>query len=182
MTPAKRALLIGSPYGGLQGTSNDVEMMSGVLESRGFSVMQCYKESATRDGILSAWEQLTSESSEDDIVVIYYSGHGGLADSEPRTIDEQPTWPEKPWRFQFIVPWDYDQTTEEDFRGISDIEISHMLQGTTKRTQNVTIILDCCHSARLARDPRYPNNACPKGLPDIQHHDILNLKFFYKAS
>ena len=49
----------------------------------------------------------------------------------------QREWSEKPWRSQFIVPLDYDQTKEEDFRGILDVEMSHMLRDTTEKTQNV---------------------------------------------
>ena len=38
-----------------------------------------------------------------------------------------------PLRTQFLVLMDFDQTTEQDFRGILDIELSYMLRDTTKK-------------------------------------------------
>ena len=91
--------------------------------SRGFGVTRCCGTSATRDGILAAWHHLVAESSADDAVVIYYSRNGGLTKSD-QNINE--SW-------GFIVPMGYDSTTDEDFRGILDVEMSHMLWRTTKR-------------------------------------------------
>lgn len=42
----------------------------------------------------------------------------------------------------------------------------------TKITQNVTIILDCCHSGRMARDPRHGSSAVPKFLPRVQKFNL----------
>lgn len=170
MSSSNRALLIASPYGRLRGPENDVQVMSKVLEKLNFGLVQCRGSNATREGIRTAWQQLISESSADDAVVIYYSGHGGLVESELKLekVDDS----EKPWRYQFLVPMDYNQTTEDDFRGILDIEISHLLRETTAKTRNVTLILDCCHAGRMARDPRHGNRAFSKSLPTIQHYDI----------
>lgn len=78
MSATKRALLIGSRIGDLQGTENDVEMMAGVLGKYGFTLERCVGSNATRDGILVAWQELISTSSADDAVVIYFSGHGSF--------------------------------------------------------------------------------------------------------
>src|SRR5213595_1100454 len=99
MPPNKRALLIASPYGDLEGPENDVEMMSEVLQKRGFQVSQCCGSAATRDGIRSAWHTLISQISPDDTVVIYYSGHGGEALSA-KSADKQDSG--QPRRLQFI--------------------------------------------------------------------------------
>jgi hypothetical protein len=168
MSPTKRALLIASPYGDLQGPENDVDMMAKVLEKRGFQLNRCCREQATREGIRSAWQQLISETSTDDIVVVYYSGHGGeaLSAKEAGRKDNG-----QPWRLQFIVPMDYDQKPG-DFSGISEAELSQLLLDTTNRTQNVTVILDCCHSGRMVRDPRSGRKAIRKNLPTTNYHDI----------
>ncbi|KAJ3455469.1 hypothetical protein MRS44_016951 [Fusarium solani] len=47
-----------------------------------------------------------------------------------------------------------------------------MLRDTTNKTTNVTVILDCCHSGRMARDETHGDNATPKQLLEVQHHDI----------
>jgi hypothetical protein len=172
MSPQNRALLIASPYGGLRGPENDVELMAGVLKKYEFEVTKCCGQDATRDQILGAWQQLISESSAEDVVVIYYSGHGGLV-KPSRNIADQQGGSEKPLQSQFLVPMDFDQTTENDFRGILDIEISYMLRDTTNKTENVTIILDCCHAGRMARDPHHNNQAWPRNLPEIKNYGML---------
>lgn len=150
MSATKRAILIGSRTGVLEGTENDVEMMTGVLKKYGFELQCCLGSNATRDGVLAAWQELISSSSADDAVVIYYSGHGALADyDEP---DEREDHHQKKSE-KYILPTDFELSTDDDFRGILDIEMSYMLRNTTERTRNVTIILDCCFSSRMVRGP-----------------------------
>lgn len=172
MSPKNRALLIASPYGGLRGPENDVELMAGVLKKYEFGVTKCCGQDATRNHIIKAWQQLISDSSAEDVVVIYYSGHGGLVKSGQNMADQQ-RGSERQLESQFLVPIDFDQTTEHDFRGILDIEISYMLRDTTNKTENVTIILDCCHAGRMARDPHHNNQAWPRNLPEVKHHGVL---------
>lgn len=153
MSATKRALLIGSRTKSLegeelQGTENDVQIMASVLKSKyGFEITRCIGSNATRDGILTAWQSIISETSAGDAVVIYYSGHGSCVEFEP---DE---WEDDPKRdsVKYIVPTDIEQSTEDDFRGILDIELSHKLHDTTERTRNVTLILDCCFSGHMVR-------------------------------
>jgi uncharacterized caspase-like protein len=112
---SKRALLIASPYGELQGPEKDVQMMADVLQKRGFQINRCCGPEATREGICFAWRKLIDESSRDDVVVIYYSGHGGVAIAN-KGIDNGDA--NQPWRLQFIVPMDYNANSE-DFMGIT---------------------------------------------------------------
>jgi hypothetical protein len=48
-----------------------------------------------------------------------------------------------------------------------------MLWETTEKTPNVTVILDCCHSARMCRDPS-DDDAIPKGALCIDEDVVLN--------
>ncbi|KAF4540837.1 uncharacterized protein LTHEOB_779 [Lasiodiplodia theobromae] len=165
---AKLALLIASPWGNLQGPMNDARLMEQELESRGFEIIQCYGDSATQRGILDAWASLITKlrdgkkgrCTEGPAVVIYYSGHGGLV--QPSKDQD-----EGGRQYQFIVPSDFNQA-DDNFTGILDIEISHLLTRTTDETENVTVILDCCHSGRMARDPYHPH-ATPKAIPSASH-------------
>jgi hypothetical protein len=154
----KQALLIASPYGGLKGPVNDVELVAGLLSPHGFDIIRCCDRDASREGILGAWQQLISQVKQDDVVFIYYSGHGGLV--EPSQDGENR-------RYQFIVPTNYG---EDGFRGILDVELSFLLQKTTEKTTNVTTFFDCCYAARMARNSFYGENAIPKRLPKIEHH------------
>ncbi|KAK3317362.1 caspase domain-containing protein [Cercophora scortea] len=167
MISQKRALLIGSPYGGLRGPSNDVDKMTAVLGAMGFAISKCCGIQATRDGIIHAWRDLIHETSQGDVVVVYYSGHGGLVEAPQITADLH-----EPWRYQFLVPIDYDNRSERGFNGILDVELSLLLREATDKTRNVTVVLDCCHSGRMSRNPSYGNRAVPRQLPEVCHQDI----------
>jgi hypothetical protein len=144
------ALLIGCSYShqNLPGTENDVKTMAGILEDFGFTdsshVTKLCGKAATRDNIVAAWKNLAINASADDVVVIYYSGHGASI-----TLN---SGPEKGKTVQFLVPSDFHKD-QSVFRGILDSEISKLLQKITRETKNVTYILDSCHSARSGRGP-----------------------------
>ncbi|KAM6485749.1 caspase domain-containing protein [Trichoderma sp. SZMC 28011] len=166
----KRALLIASPFGRLEGSMNDVESFAQLLEEQDFDIMRCCGTSATRDNILRLWDNLILQLQEDNIVVIYYAGHGGLVESpsEAQNLSDDAL---RPRRYQFLVPMDFGDASGE-FKGILDVEISILVRKTTLKTKNVTIILDCCHSGRMARDPLHGHNAIPRSLSSITHHDV----------
>src|SRR5687767_12172645 len=71
-----RAFLVGSPYGGLEGTERDVKSMAEMLSRRGFKVDRCCGAKATRDGILAGYKRLVDQIGENQAAVFYYSGHG----------------------------------------------------------------------------------------------------------
>ncbi|KAL4937663.1 hypothetical protein BDV06DRAFT_232403 [Aspergillus oleicola] len=161
--PSKRALLIGSPTYGLRGPQNDVENVGNILRHHGFQVRECCGPRATREGIMTMWKQLIFDTRRDDTVVIYYSGHGAIA----KDTKNHPAR-----RYQFIVPTDYVSFSSGDFKGIFDIEISRLVQLTTKMTCNVTVILDCCFSGRMARDPAHGGHAVRKALENVPYDRI----------
>ncbi|MEJ2855903.1 MULTISPECIES: caspase family protein [unclassified Saccharothrix] len=144
---ARKALLIGAQTGGLTGVANDVAAMADTLALWGFHSTRCEEENASRAGILDAYERLIGQARPDDAVVVYYSGHGAYSPD-----------PERGWGtpghkvLQLIEPTDFTASTEEDFRGITALELSVLLARLTERTRNVTVILDCCHSAHMSRD------------------------------
>ena len=146
----RRALLIGSQTFGLAGCEADVVLMQDILASRGFSEIQVLTgPAAARDGITGGLEWLIAETKASDAVVIYYSGHGGRVprpDWRARQAAGQEAFA------QFIVPYDMDETTAADFRGLLSLELSRFQSRLTEITSNVTTILDCCHSGLMARD------------------------------
>ncbi|MGI5244367.1 caspase family protein [Dactylosporangium sp. CA-139066] len=141
----QKALIIGSDYGGLRGVARDLATMRRTLEGRGFAVRACRPEQATRDGILRAYEELIEDARPGDAVVVYYSGHGGYVEAAGHGPG--------PAELQYIVPVDYRPEVDGDFRGIAQAELSVLLLRLTDVTRNVTVILDCCHSGRMSRDP-----------------------------
>jgi hypothetical protein len=141
----KHALLIGGSERSLNGVRTDLSVMADLLLGRGFHVSSCYGSEATRAGIINSWDRIITRIPEcsEDAVVVYYPGHGGASEPE----DGQ-----KAQRIQYILPFDIEDTTTTDFRGILLDELSHFVNRLTRRTPNVTIITDCCYSKRIARD------------------------------
>lgn len=155
---ARKALLIGSAVH-LDGVGNDLTAMRTALERWDFTTTRCEDENASRAGILDEYERFIGNARRDDALVVYYSGHGGYA-HDPDLGYGTPG----PGTLQFIVPTDFEETTEDDFRGITAPELSVLLARLTERTDNVTVVLDCCHSGHMSRAPGKVR-AYPKPVP-----------------
>jgi hypothetical protein len=155
---ARKALLIGSQTKGLTGVDNDINSMQAALDRWEFASIRCEAESATRAGILDACERLIADARPEDAVVVFYSGHGGYCRPAVRAAPGERPDP----AMQFIVPWDIDDSTEGDFRGITSVELSVLFARLTDRTRNLTVAFDCCHSAHMARDDE--RHLVPKAL------------------
>ncbi|UWZ37090.1 caspase family protein [Dactylosporangium roseum] len=141
----RKALLIGSQTNGLSGVEHDVAAIAEALGKRDFTITRCVGPDATRAGIHDAYEHLIAQAGPDDSVFVYYSGHGG------RSLPTRAAQGRPP--VQFIVPTDLDESVEGDFRGITAVELSMLLGRLTEKTHNVAVMLDCCHSAHMSRDP-----------------------------
>jgi hypothetical protein len=122
--------------------------MSEALTGHGFDVEAITQQKATRAGIVGAYQDLVAVTASGDVVVVFYSGHGGRSANAMRTrAPSQPAW------LQYIVPTDIDDRSGGDFRGILAEELSALQRQLTDKTENVASIFDCCHSARMFRDP-----------------------------
>lgn len=157
---AGHALLVGVPGDELFGTANDLRAMAEMLVARGFTVDVRTGDRATRKGILDGYDQLIRLSQRDPAsqhdrpAVFYYTGHGFHA-----VLDK-----EQGRSWQGIVPTDMDDTTTEDFRGITAWELSIKQAQLTQQTRNVTVILDCCYASQMSRDGAV-SGAVPRALP-----------------
>lgn len=151
----RRAVLIGSETYGLRGCDADVSLMREVLAARGFDAIEVRTgHDASRAGIVDALEQLIASIAADDAALVYYSGHGGRVvrpDFEERKAARLSV------HFQFIVPFDMDDSAPGDFRGVLSEELTTYQRRMTDRfhqlgtVPNVTTVLDCCHSGYMAR-------------------------------
>lgn len=98
---------------------------------------------ATRQGILTALHMLIAASGPNDVVVIHYSGHGSqIADASGAEVDGLD---------ETIIPYDY-QNVQGGKYPITDKQIAGALAELSKKTKNITIILDCCHSGGGTKD------------------------------
>ena len=171
---ARRALILGSQIDGLRGVHNDTRRMAAMLDARGFAVDLRIEADATRAGMLAGYDQLIAASAPDDAAVVYYCGHGYYA-----------TVPEEARSWQCIAPTDLRGGTPTDWRGITAWELSIKQAQLTAKTRNVTVILDCCHSAQLSRSDGVLG-ATPRALPHPTHtgfdHHLATLRATYGAA
>lgn len=151
MPAVRHALLIGInrypkiPDADLEGAVSDLELMRTVLIDRfGFpaeSTRSLRDEEATQAAIRGALAELAAAVGEDDVVVLFYAGHGS------RTAD-----PRQPGRrIESIVPQDSGRGEQPNL-DIFDEEIDRWVQTVNAKTSHVTLIFDCCHSGAVTRD------------------------------
>jgi len=148
----KLALLVGideyQAVSDLDGCVNDVENMKGLLRDKfGFeenNIKVLRNEEATRETIIESFQtHLIAKASKDDIAVFHYSGHGSqMRDRTDASKDEPDQYDET------IVP--HDSRTANVF-DIPDDSINALLRLLSDKTDNVTVILDSCHSGTAVR-------------------------------
>ena len=148
--PRKTALLVGinaypennQNIDPLKGCVNDVALMKNLLQYRyGFddrNIVTLIDQKATRETILTELRKLITEAEPNDILVFAFSGHGA------ELTDFHPIDPKNPLTTG-LVPYDckYDPATGD----------CNYITGTTLfllrslcKTQNLTVILDCCYA------------------------------------
>ena len=148
-TPRKLALLVGiNKYQGspLKGCVTDVNLQQQLLIHRfGFNpqdIVLLTDEKATRQGILTAFEEhLIKQAKPNDVVVYHFSGHG----SQVRDPDSPDCEFSDCWNSTF-VPFD---SNDLPILGNAVPEImgrSLFLLMYALKTENVTVVLDSCHS------------------------------------
>ncbi|HAX75896.1 MAG TPA: peptidase C14 [Cyanobacteria bacterium UBA11372] len=161
-TPRKLALLVGiNQYQSrpLEGCLNDVELQRNLLIHRfGFNprdILVLPDAQATRQGILTAFEEhLIKQAKPGDVVVYHYSGHGSrISDPNPIVVVD----PNKKGLNGTFVPVDgnlpagYPQVggTVKDIMGHT---LFLLMSGL--KTENVTVVLDSCFSGGATREAR----------------------------
>ena len=153
-TPRKLALLVGiNKYQDipLQGCVTDVNLQQQLLIHRfGFNpkdIIMLTDEQATRQGILKAFEEhLIKQAKPGDVVVYHYSGHGSLVADPDFCLFKDDTGNCVNGTF---VPVDSSLATDDPGQAgkVQDI-MGHtlFLLMSALQTENVTVILDSCHS------------------------------------
>lgn len=157
-TPRKLALLVGindypsdSQFAPLNGCVNDVELQYHLLVHRfGFNpndIVKLTDQQATRDGILTAFEEhLIKQAKPGDVVVFHFSGHGS------RVLDPDQDFPDG--LNSTLVPVDSPLPANFPRGGgpVNDMTGHTMfLLGKAMPTENFTLVLDSCHSGGAKR-------------------------------
>lgn len=157
------ALLVGidkyhpeSNISSLQGCVNDIKEVEAYLRNRihqdgEWKLIEpnnqpwiLTNEQATRQAIISGFEQHLCQAESDDVVLFYYAGHGAQ-EKAPEVF-----WSLEPDRLnESIVCYDSRTTNVPD---LADKELAYLISKVGQNNPHVLIILDCCHSGSGTRD------------------------------
>ena len=130
----------------LSGCKNDAIAISSVLQTH-FSVSKknidtLYNREATRDNIVGKLKQLLDNSRENDLVFLFYAGHGSQVNntlsSEPDKKDET------------IVP---SNAWTKPGMDITDKELARIFNQFIDKGIKLIAVFDCCHSGSMSRAP-----------------------------
>ena len=154
-THRKLALLVGiNAYQGdlfdLNGCLTDVELQYELLVHRyGFNpadILILRNEQATRAGLLSAFEShLINQARAGDVVVFHYSGHGSRI-MDPHPIPGTLCEDNSPGCNGTLVPQDGRAQISSENQVQDIMGRTLFLLMAALRTENVTVVLDSCHS------------------------------------
>ncbi|HEY0553769.1 MAG TPA: caspase family protein, partial [Thermoanaerobaculia bacterium] len=160
-SPRYRAVLIGIddyPQKPLDGCVNDIDQIERILLDRlgvpperitrfaapragAVSTTRLPSLSPERDGIRNFLNRLAEEATPDDLVFLYYSGHGSqvMTRLNGQVIAREALIPVDAWN-------------HEPMRLLYDFELNGLLARIAERAGDLTLVLDCCHSASATRE------------------------------
>jgi len=142
----KKALIIGINYNEtslqLNGCINDAKLMERFLKNRNFTEIKLLTDETeikpTKDNILKEIKNILENSNKNDLIFIFYSGHGSY--TIDRNNDELDGYDE------LLVPLDFDY--------IKDDELKQLINTYGKQDTNIIALFDCCNSG-TSFDLRY---------------------------
>ncbi|KAK0451477.1 caspase domain-containing protein [Armillaria borealis] len=166
------ALIIGiSKYGSpkfpsVPGAATDAKrfyrFVRDVLHAPRKNIISLHDERATRSAIIGAFRSLEKDpniNSRTAAIIIYYAGHGAVALKPVEWKD----WETSDKKIEMLCPFDMTFSGRDDkanevqvegvkIEGIPDRTINRLLLDLSiAKGNNITIILDCCHSAGINR-------------------------------
>ena len=148
----------------LKGCVNDALMMENLIKDvfgyQPSNIKMLLDEDATKANILGQFEEfLIKNATKDSQILFYFSGHGS------RTTDDNSD--ESDGMDETLVTHD-SRDPAGKVSDIRDDELEQLLTQLTQKSDNVTIILDCCSSGSGFRgEDATPATAVPRLAPSI---------------
>ena len=152
----------------LEGPLNDVKLMDIALQARGLDARNIIKltddspESykPRRANILRVFSGMAKASIANDIVMVYFSGHGAQV-PQPTPVPKG-RWLEPDGLDEVFLTRDtklWDKKNQRVEGALRDDEIGDALQAFTKRGVDVWAIFDSCHAGDMVRGSPMTDNA-----------------------
>ncbi|KAJ2922355.1 hypothetical protein H1R20_g14729, partial [Candolleomyces eurysporus] len=144
----------------LRGAVPDADAMNNYLQTDlkvpPDQITNLRNEEATRSNIIAAFQGLRDDRriKHQDPILIYYAGHGGEVPSN---------------NTQTLIPIDY---VAEKIHPIPDRTVAALINGiSTKHGNNITVILDCCHSGSGTRGDEETDETTVRGC-ELSPNDV----------
>jgi hypothetical protein len=159
----KRALLIGvredDPQQRLQPGPGLAAMEALLGELGGWTITRVEGDQATRAGILEALRVVELGIGPRDTFMLYYFGHAGVVEIAdlPPPLGQRPVF--------YITTLRSRAASRLD--AILDVELSLALARIDALCHDVSVILDCCHAARIVRGPGWVLTNSPEWIREV---------------
>ncbi|GAA4828218.1 caspase family protein [Algivirga pacifica] len=165
----KKALLIGineyrtpgtsGEWRNLEGAINDVEAIYSILTSKyGFQDNHIQKlitpKTTTKQALKAALKQLSEQTEQDDIIFIYYAGHGAQVRNSLFFESDQ--------KHETIVPSDGNKGVNYY---LLDTELNAYLHQIMDKGGRLTVIFDSCNSGSVSRSTLTHADFSPRVAP-----------------
>ncbi|MFT3680019.1 MAG: caspase family protein [Ferruginibacter sp.] len=142
--PAASSPLYTRNWSDLEGCVNDATAIKDFCTATfGFSesnIITLFNQSAERDSIINALEQIIAKAVKGDVVFVYYAGHGSQVKNSLSS--------EKDKKDETIVPADHWKSGVADIR---DKELAVYFNRLSDKGVLLTVIFDSCHSGSIGR-------------------------------
>ena len=150
LTGAPRALLIGLSYQGtevkpwLDGIELDLQNAEQVARAMGIrDIRRLWNEEATLEGIVGAIKGLAAGVGAEDLVLIYFSGHGA------RVPDRGEPDEHEDGKDEVLAPFDTVDFGGDNLNVLVDDDIGELLAAIPSR--KVLLVVDACHSGSMTK-------------------------------
>lgn len=150
-------------FGDLRYAVNDAKQVHRrFIENYGYEAILLTDAEATREGILEAIRRMTAKAGRDDVVIVYYSGHGHTVNYVQNEIDE--------WA-SYLVPADAritpDQINNRDAFDQQAVPGSGLMVPIREsQAKHKLVVLDCCVSGMLVATRSASGIAATDGAAD----------------
>ena len=142
--------------------TNDVQLISPILEKQGFSINVLLNEAATHGAIKNGFEKLENDVQPGDIVYIHLSGHGQAVEDEDG--DEVDGWDEA------FIPYDAERSYRQNgYHGenhLLDDELNDHLNALRRKAGEKGIVyvsMDACHAGSSYRGEEEQDSVYVRG-------------------
>ncbi|MGD1703661.1 caspase family protein [Dapis sp. BLCC M229] len=133
----------------LKGCENDIKAIEAYLKDQIAGEWELFEpriltnEQATRQGIIDGFQEYLCQAGTNDIVLFYYSGHGGQQKTPEELLHLDPdNLNETLVCYDSRSPGGYD---------LADKELKYLLAKVAEKEPRVIVIFDCCHAGAGTR-------------------------------